>query len=83
MSKPAGRRDTLTMFDEVSQGRILWLPKLEDVIRTSTLRGRETLVTDMSTGNDADTRIYDHPIMVLSRPDDDPDHIYFLLVCKL
>ena len=79
-AKPA---DAAVTSDDVEQGRILWLPPLEEVLSTSSSRGQQAPVVEVARGTNPSPNMYNHPIVVFSRPAREPDVIYFLCVSIL
>lgn len=71
--------------EDIALGAVLWLPPKHEVEAAL----RKTNNPDMGTspvriithpGSDPSESFYDHPIMVVSRPANDPDRIHFVPV---
>lgn len=67
-------RQTHPRSADVRQGTILWLPSYDEIVNN------QDSVSDVIWGGACDPAVYNHPILVLSRPAVAPDTIHFLLV---
>lgn len=57
---------------EVAQGRIFWLPPREELLAKAVRRAHGRGAVDEG--------IYNHPVIVVSRPEEDPEMVHFQLV---
>ena len=67
---------------EVQQGSILWLGSYEETVASSATHGQHGMapVQDLKTREPADLGMFNHPIVVLARPPENPDMIWFAYV---
>ncbi|CAK4027311.1 Hypothetical predicted protein [Lecanosticta acicola] len=84
LRKPMSKPDWTITSDEVERGCILWLGSVEETVQSQLRRTPNVEpIRNVKTNKSANAGMYEHPILVVSRPASDPSRIYFLPMTSL